>query len=204
MSEGKTVRVTRRRRSSPSQSGGRERAATPRRGQREESARPNRPSGTVTSGTGAPGYGTTPSNEPGLRSGLQPDGREPSCARGLLNLWRAQASTFDLGLIAAVLCVCVMPAVGRGAWEPVDEFTTVRPSKSLSTLNHGCARGHADPAAVPPVSCRVVLKTLVMLIGCRRQDPGAGHLPGSERGRAVGWGIRSYRQPGDRYAGGYR
>ncbi len=152
MSEGKTVRVTRRRRSSPSQSGGRERAATPRRGQREESARPNRPSGTVTSGTGAPGYGTTPSpTSQGYGQGFtgQTGGGTQLPLGGLLNLLggRKLPPLLILGLIAvAVLCVCVMLGIalsgGGGLGGLVDEFTTVQDPYVEEPV-------YAEPTAVP-------------------------------------------------------
>ena len=115
MSEDKTIRVTRRRRSGPSQSGDRERAATPRRGQREDSASPKRPSGAVTSGTGASGYGTTPSpTSQGYGQGFtgQTGGGTQLPLGGLLNLLggRKLPPLLILGLIAGLGRVSRQPA----------------------------------------------------------------------------------------------
>ena len=151
MSDNKTIRVTRRRRSGSSQPGERERATAPNRGQRPDTARP------VSSPTQQPtgqGYGgQVPMGQSGGGGTQIPLG-------GLLNLLggRKIPPLVLLALLAVgLLCVCIVIAVvlssgdGGGLGGLVDVFPTqVEPSYSEPTSAPAATR--TPRPIVPPAS----------------------------------------------------
>ena len=117
MSEDKTIRVTRRRRSGSSQPGDRERATAPRRGQRQDAAGSTGTPviGTPTQQTASQSYGTQGSGSQGygsqLPTGQSSSGGTQNPLGGLLNLLggRKIPPLLLLVLVAvAGLCICVV------------------------------------------------------------------------------------------------
>lgn len=182
MSEDNKIRVTRRRRSSSSQPGDRERATAPRRGRVETrpqnaSAPPGSTSGVGTPGTGTSQRPTSQSYGGQIPLGQSGGGGMQNPLGGLVNLLggRKLPPLVILALVAvAVLCICVVIAVVISSGGGLEGLVDVIPTQ-------------AGPSYSEPTSVPVATRT-----------PRPFVPPASVSGEASTWLVMLYQDADDK------